>query len=154
MDFKEQLKQIYNKMFQPQNKMVYSADNVEIDFYELADGEDPVVGSKAKISDQPAVGEYVMPSGETYVFVDGALSEIKPKEDATEDVEALKLEIENLKTENESLKNSVQNQKIEIEKHIDFKNQVFNLGVETPAAVIPTVAKTTNKKEPIIYNFK
>jgi len=154
MDFKEQLKQIYNKMFHTQNKMVYSADNVEIDFYELADGEEPVVGSKAKISDQPAVGEYVMPSGETYVFVDGALSEIKPKEDATDNVEALKAENENLKAEIESLKNSVQNQKSEIEKHIAFKNEVFNLKIETPANAIPLIAKPTNKKEVITYNFK
>ena len=90
--------------------VVQDANGTEIDFTDLEDGATPAVGDKATIDGAAASGDYVMPSGETYVFEDGALTEIKEAE-GDDTVEALKEENEALKAENESLK--AQNSKME-----------------------------------------
>lgn len=66
------------KVKEPQAKMVKDANDVEIDFPDLADTDTIEVGAMATVDGKPAQGEYVMPSGETYVFDAGALTEIKP----------------------------------------------------------------------------
>lgn len=132
-------KQIEN-FFKPasKNKIVYTADNSELDFYELADdatpkakdGETP--GDKAKFDGKPAGesnnGEYIMPSGETYKFTGEELTEIVPKsEDNT------------LETENAALKNEIEN----------LKTQISTLNKEKT-----TLNKRVTDAEAIIKNFK
>lgn len=112
--------QIENFFKGTKNKIVFTADNSELDFYELADDAIPkakdgeTAGDKAKFDGKPAGennnGEYVMPSGETYKFVGEELTEIVPKEDDNSNSET---EIANLKTENENLKAEIENIKNE-----------------------------------------
>ena len=67
------------------NKIVYTAANEALDFYELADDATPVVGDKATFDGKPAGesndGTYVMASGETYKFTGEELTEIMPATD-------------------------------------------------------------------------
>lgn len=79
------------------NVMLQDATGVTIDFPDVAEGETVTIGAKAVIDGSPAEGEYLMPDGNTYVFTAGELSEIKEASSGTEDVEALKAELENLK---------------------------------------------------------
>lgn len=77
------------------NKIVFDAENNEVDFYDLAEDDAIEVGDKAQINGAPAGesadenGEILMQSGETYVFGNPddleELTEIKPK--ATEEPE-------------------------------------------------------------------
>jgi hypothetical protein len=94
------LKQMLNPK---QMKMVLDAtgDN-EITFTDLAEDDVPGVDDVATIDGSPAEGEFVMPSGETYVFAAGVLTEIKPKEEggdppAPEEMQALQDEVKQLK---------------------------------------------------------
>ena len=99
------------------NKIMFTAENMELDFYELEEDAMPEIGSKARY-DNKAAGEsndgvYVMASGETYTFVGEELTSIEPKAEENafesenislkEDVVNLKTEIENLKAEKETL---------------------------------------------------
>lgn len=61
-------------------KIVLDANAGEIEFPELNPDDTPAVGDKTTAKD----GEYVMPSGETYVIADGSLTEIKPVEEEEE----------------------------------------------------------------------
>lgn len=86
----------------PKAKLVQDANGTEIDFTDLAEDDTPSVGDKATVDGSPAEGEYVMPSGETFVFAAGELTEIKDDEkeeteDSSEEVENLKEEVQNLK---------------------------------------------------------
>lgn len=110
-------------IFSPaQNKIVQDANGDEIDFPELEADDTPAVGDEATIDGSPASGERVMPSGETYVFADGKLSEIKPKEDDTEEdddseeMQALKDEIVNLKKDLKKEKDTVKQLKAQNKK--------------------------------------
>jgi len=118
----------------PQNKIVQDATGIEIDFYELEDDATPKVGDKAKVDGKAADGEYVMPSGETYVFANGELTEIKPKEDDTEDVEELKKEIADLKDQLSEAQNSIKAVEEAKEKELkQIKNQIeeFEKNIKT-----------------------
>lgn len=75
------------------NKMVTSADGKELDFYELADDAVVKVGDKAYYDGMDADGSFIMPDGETYVFIAGELTEIQ-SEDVTDTNEDL-VEAEN-----------------------------------------------------------
>lgn len=79
---KGSLKAMFRKAMGFQNKILFTADEREIDFYELEDEDTPKVGDKATIDGANADGEFVMADGKTFVFDDGALTEIK--EDAPE----------------------------------------------------------------------
>jgi ATP-dependent protease ClpP protease subunit len=68
---------LIEKGFSAKNKIVFDAENLELDFYELADSDTEKVGDKANYKGQPATGEILIQSGETYVFDDGTLTEIK-----------------------------------------------------------------------------
>ena len=120
------------------NKIVFTADNTELDFYELNEDDAVKVGDKARFDNKPAGesndGKYVMPTGETYVFEGEELKEIQPKEDnedAKNEIENLKKEIENLKADYEALKkeNETVNKKLKDATTIieNFKN-IGNLG--------------------------
>jgi len=65
------------------NKVVTSADGKELDFYELADDAVIAVGDKAYYDGMDADGSFIMPDGETYVFIAGELTEIQ-SEDVTD----------------------------------------------------------------------
>lgn len=97
--FEKSLKSFFNPNGL-KNKLVQDSTGTEIDFVDLAEDDEIVVGEKANIDGSPANGEYVMPDEKTYVFTDGTLTEIKE----VEDMEALKQENETLKEEIETLK--------------------------------------------------
>lgn len=63
--------------------VLQDSNGAEIDFADLESGETPKVGDKGTIDGSPIPdGEYIIPSMDeaTVVFVDGAISEIKPKD--------------------------------------------------------------------------
>jgi ATP-dependent Clp protease, protease subunit len=77
-----------------------TADNKDLDFGDsIQDAGEIVVGSEAKVDGKAAEGDFLMPDGVTYVFVAGKVTEIKPKEEENEEVEALKTENESLKSQ-------------------------------------------------------
>jgi len=80
------------------NKVVTTADETEINFPDVADDADPALGDMGEVDGEPATGEYVMKTGETYVFVDGELTEIVEAEEEVTPEEAAAL-IENLTTQ-------------------------------------------------------
>jgi len=81
------------------NIVLQDAKGVSIDFPEVMEGEQIPLETPATVDGAPANGEYVMPDGNTYVFVDGKLSSVVEAEGDSEDVEALKAELESLKTQ-------------------------------------------------------
>ena len=93
----------FNKYFkkeQPTNKIVQDANGVELDFTELEDSAEPKVGDTANVDGNPAEGDFVMPSGETFKFEAGAITEImEAVEEPTEDskLDEANAEIERLK---------------------------------------------------------
>lgn len=95
------------------NKMVLDATGErEVNFPDLADDDIPSVGDKATIDGTSAEGDVLMPSGETYVFVAGELTEIKPKEDESDDseeIESLKEEVVNMTAKFDAEKLKVEN---------------------------------------------
>lgn len=59
------------------NIVLQDANGVEVEFPDVAEGEMPIVGeSTALVDGTPAEGEYLMPDGQTYIFVGGVLTEI------------------------------------------------------------------------------
>lgn len=126
-----------------QNKIVQDANGAEIDFAELEDDAIPVIGDKATVDGNPADGEYVMPNGETYVFVAGELTEIKPSTDgdetnSSEETQALQQEVaalnkklakeqgavKTLKEENKNLSKQIADQKKTLE---DVQKDILNV---------------------------
>lgn len=75
------------------NVVLQDANGVAIDFTEVAEGETPAVGAVATIDGQPAEGEYVMPDGNTFIFVAGALTEIVLVADLNEELDALRKQL-------------------------------------------------------------
>ncbi|SOC79824.1 ATP-dependent Clp endopeptidase, proteolytic subunit ClpP [Salinimicrobium sediminis] len=109
--FEEKMKNLFGGGKKPEAKLVQDANGNEIDFPDLAEDDTPSVGDKATIDGAAAEGEHVMPSGETYVFTAGELTEIQPKEEEAED--SNEEEVENLKTEVENLKKELKTTKAE-----------------------------------------
>ncbi len=89
--FFEKLTQMFGAD-EPKNIVVQTAvAEVEIDFANVPEGEQIKVGDVGTINGAPAEGEHAIPSGEIYVFVDSAISEIKPAEsELTEEEEEMK----------------------------------------------------------------
>lgn len=124
-----------------------------MDFYELAEGEPIVVGSKARAGGEPVTGEHII-EDVTYIFENGEVATIvEPTDGESEDVMNLKAENEALKAELESFKNTIEEQKNEIQNYVNFKNKVMNF---IPDA--PIVEKSEPKEEPKNqirkFNFK
>lgn len=112
------------------NLIVFTAEQKELDFYDLVEGDTPGIGDKATFDDKPAGdsndGTYVMASGETYVFTGEELTTITPA-DTTEDSSdlvaenaALKEKIENLKAVETSNKLKISNLKKDLKTHKDL----------------------------------
>lgn len=101
----EKLERNIKQILKPKKlKMVMdSTGDTEITFTDLEPDDVPGVDDVATIDGSPAEGEFVMPSGETYVFAGGILTEIKPKEDGgdggdtPEEMQALQDEVIQLK---------------------------------------------------------
>ncbi|MCT4665616.1 MAG: ATP-dependent Clp protease proteolytic subunit [Flavobacteriales bacterium] len=144
------------------NLIVQDANGKEIDFTELNDGDTPKVGDKATIDGKSASGEYVMPSGDTYSFENGALSKITPKEADTdsEEVANLKAKIAEKESEIETLKNSKETEinnlkethkeamntlKTEVETQFNEFKSTFNF-VETKPNQKPNTKKRFGSK--------
>ena len=112
------------------NKIVFTAENKELDFYELAEDATPVVGDKALFDGKPAGesndGEYVLATGETYKFTGEELTEIIPADEG----DSTDLETENaeLKSENEKLKDEI--------AKLTSENKSLNLKVKTANEIV------------------
>lgn len=123
---------------QAKNKIVFTAENKELDFYELADDATPAVCDKARYDGKPAGdskdGVYVVQSGETYKFTGEELTEIVAKVEDTTDTT-----VEDLKTENAALTTEIEN----------LKTQIENLATEKT-----TLNQRISDAETIIKNFK
>lgn len=82
--FNDKLDSIIDKLVGKSNVkaiLLQDANGVEIEFPDVMDGEQPIVGeSKALVDGSPAEGEYLMPDGTTMIFVGGVLTEIKEAE--------------------------------------------------------------------------
>lgn len=147
------------------NKLVFTADSKEIDFYELGEDEIVEAGAKATIDGQPAEGEYTVPDVESgmakkYVFANGTLESIEEIEDeSTEDIEALKAELETLKADNETLNAEAEstaevlnalNEKYEeaIKEKNVFQAQAKALQTKVNSAKSVTVVDLKEKNEP------
>ena len=87
---------VFNKQ-KMTNKMVLDATGIEIDFPDVEDEGTPVAGDKATIDGNEAEGEYIMPNGDVFVFVGGALESITPKENEEGDQGGEALEEANAK---------------------------------------------------------
>lgn len=72
-----------------QNKVVSTADGKELDFYELADDAVIAVGDKAYYDGMDADGSFIMPNGDTYVFIAGELQEIQSEDETDTNAEDL-----------------------------------------------------------------
>jgi ATP-dependent protease ClpP protease subunit len=117
------------------NKTVTDANGAILDFADLADDTMPQVGDMATVNSEPANGEYLLPSGEMYVFDNGTLTEIVPvEEDETaalkEENDSLKQQIADLTAEKntmsenfEALKSEVVNLKKSITSKLDFDSK-------------------------------
>jgi uncharacterized coiled-coil protein SlyX len=69
------------------NIVLQDANGVEIDFVDVAEGEQPEIGvSMALVDGADAEGSFIMPDGQTFVFVAGLLTEVIEAE--TEEADA------------------------------------------------------------------
>lgn len=123
------------------NKMVFTADNSELDFYELNEDDTPAISNKAKFNGKPAGdsnnGKYVMASGETYRFDGEELIEIIAKtEDKADDFEA----------ENKKLTEEIHNLKIEIQNLEGTNKEKDNR--------ITTLSNQLSQSKILIKNFQ
>lgn len=124
----------------PKNKIVFTATNEELDFYELTDEDTPAVGDKATFDGKPAGdsndGTYVMATGETYKFTGEELTEIveaSTDEDTTDlatENAALKEEIAALKAESTTNKVAITNLKNELKTSKNLVAQFAAINVE------------------------
>ena len=101
--FEKTLKAIFSKT-EPTSKLVQDASGTEIDFTELTEDATPSVGDVATVDDSPASGDYTMPNGDVFTFVDGAVTEIVEfvedgDENLNEQIDALRLQLEEKETE-------------------------------------------------------
>ena len=105
------------------NVDVTDANGVIISFPDVADGIMPMVNDKATIDGQPANGEYITPSGDTMVFVDGVLTQVIEPETATDDglVDVLTSENEKLKADLLELTQNLFNIKKEFQTHFNVE---------------------------------
>lgn len=153
IDLMSKKKSIFNKLKEAialfQNKMILDSAGVEIDFYELEDGDTPNVGDVATIDGKPAGeyngGEVTLVDGTVYRFSGEELTEIvEPSEEIIEDkaevdekdaeIEALKKKIEELTASNETQVSSYnslveKNKKLKSERNtaVSVLNQINSI---------------------------
>jgi len=125
-----------------QNKLVTSADGKELDFYELADDAVVAVGDKAYYDGMDADGSFIMPDGETYVFIAGELTEIQSEDETDTNDEALAEANATIALLTEQLE-SVSNKAVEL----DAQNKA-NLALIAGYKASSKAAPTSNKQAP------
>ncbi len=119
--------------------MVQDANGVEINFPDLGEEDTPKVEDTATIEDKPANGEYINKEGETWVFVEGVLTEIKPKEDAPEDEEDA--------PEDESLENLLASLEARLMAKLDERFKTQKTEKEALEAEIKAVRKLVGSED-------
>lgn len=132
------------------NKLVMTADETEIDFYELEEDEPIEVGANARIDGQDAEGSYVMKDGATFVFEKGVLTEMKEETDTSDEVvEAMQEEIDTLTNQLEQVVTNSQTEietlKAENAKHLVTINALK--GVKSAKAPEKSERQKPNKQE-------
>lgn len=124
------------------NKVVSTADGKELDFYELGEEDTVKVGDKAYYDGMDADGSFIMPNGETYVFIEGELQEIL-SEDETDTIEDDKDEIiANLTAQLEAMTNKA----IELDVQNKAKDATI-ASFRASSKPAPTTAKTPEPKQ-------
>ena len=131
------------------NIVLQDANGVEIDFTEVAEGDQPIVGeSVATVDGMPAEGDYLMPDGQTFVFVGGVLTEVIPVEaDANaERISQLEQELADAKAEatakaNELIEATEVNEKFEKEFKALKSTITSKMGAKVEATKAPTKEK-------------
>jgi len=118
----------FGKKDEPTNKIVQDSIGTDIDFTGVEEDGTPQKGDSATINNEKAEGSYLMPSGETFVFVDGVLDSITEasNDDSNEELEAAKKEIEELKATLEATNSTVTEKEKEIETMTNSFTEVTN----------------------------
>jgi len=99
------------------NLILLTADQVEVDFYELEEGQDIAVGAKARVNGSDATGTLTMADGRKVTFEAGAVSTIEEATEDEDDTEmaaklaAAEAEVLSLKKDKSRLTKSVSNLK-------------------------------------------
>lgn len=108
---KSGLKAMLKKALGFQNKILKTADELEVEFPDLEENDTPTVGDKGVVDgDASYTGEVVMADGQTFVFEDGTLTEIKEKNDGGQGaddeatIEEVQKEVEEIATDIEEIK--------------------------------------------------
>lgn len=113
-----------------QNKIVFDANQTEVDFYELGEDEVIEVGAKATIDGKPADGDVLMADGNTFVFSNGELIEIKEAEEDANDEDSriaeLEAELASLKASKESELNAIQEENQTLQNKVTELEAVVN----------------------------
>jgi ATP-dependent Clp protease protease subunit len=135
------------------NVDVTDANGTVIVFAEVADGVMPMEGDMGTIDGAPAVGEYLMPDGTTYLMDEtGMVTQVvMPTEGAVVDVEEvdnLKAEILTLQEEIASLKDQLASQTTNYTSEIvNLKKQVTSRFQTVDQKTHNRVEQTTNKRK-------
>lgn len=145
----------------PKMIVLTASDGTALDFGEVLTEEEIAIGVMATVEGQPADGSFVMPSGETYVFAGGELTEIVEPVDA----EALEEENTELKAANETLQESNETMKAELEEKTqmlatlesrvtkldsEFLKMKTKFSANKPPVNTPPIEEEKKKK----FNFK
>ena len=110
-----------------------SADDTDVDFFELEEGQDPTIGDKATVGGEDAEGEIVMADGRTFAFTASELSAITEAADDGEGSEgedelaALQAENAELKSAIAELQNSVKDNATVMAGYSDIMNGLKDL---------------------------
>ncbi len=137
---------------EPQNVVIKSAEGKDVEFPERTTGE-VQAGDKATIEGENAKGEVLMANGDTYVFENGVLTEIKEKEDEPEvDVQDLvDKSVENalkpIKAELESKNNELEKLKASNEKMTKAYNGLKGIVSESVADDTVNEDKTIDNED-------
>lgn len=129
------------------NKLVFTAENTEVDFYELEEDDAIEVGANATVNNEPATGEHVMADGRTFIFEAGVLTEIKEVEDEVESDEMVALKSENaeLASQLEAMTNKVE----ELVATNTAQALVISNSKKVASASAPTTKKQNPKEAPV-----
>lgn len=90
------------------NLVLQDSTGKEIDFPDVAEGNQVSVGDTATVDGQPASGDFTMPDGKIFKFTDGKLEEIAEPSGEGNDLEAANQQIADLQQEIADMKASHQ----------------------------------------------
>lgn len=146
--FLEKIKNMFKPNFKA--KLVQDANGMELNFEELADDAAVEIGAMATVDGQPANGEYILPSGEVYVFDAGKLTEIKPAEEdplemANARVQELETELEEARAQIAEIQNNSESAVAEITKEFNALKAKVMSGYKGPGKTNPDKSKGNGK---------